>query len=664
MATATLTRIALMLANLTDLEGSMRYLVPSLLIGIVLDFVVGLAATFPLALFLLVFPDRWLRGWGRWLIGIGFFVFMYALLYLGVTEYYFFDEFSARFNYVAVDYLIYPHEVFVNIWRTYPVLQVLIVDGLLSIGAMFVLMPRIRRALAKPSPWKQRGKVALLSAVLIATGLGVMNINSARISNNRILNEITANGVYSFFHAFATNELNYDLYYARIPEEAAYSRLRELVGTDGSTYVSRPDSMVLARRVTSANPTRPFNIILVVEESFGSRFIGSLTPDGPDCAPQIDSLASRGLLFTNIYATGNRTVRGLEASLAGFPPIPGRSIVKRPGSENIFTLPAVLKDKGYQTVFMYAGLGYFDNISHFMSNNGFDRVLDQTDMNDVTFKTIWGVCDEDLFNNALHMCDSLHDQGGPFFTTLLTVSNHSPYTYPAGRIPYDPEGHHREYAVRYADYSFGKFVRDAAAHAFFDSTLFVFVADHGARVYGAQEIPMESYRIPILVYAPALIPTGVRNDNLGSQMDLGPTVLDLLGIDYNSEFFGRSILNRAPDQQWALMSHNRDVGMFKGDEVAVLGIQGDTQLWRRDPATGKLTPESREANPRLIQDAIAYFQSAYDIFKDGRSHPLPQTSITDDLLSERRSASPVGTDSEAQGQNGASAGGVQLQSDR
>jgi len=646
---STLTRLVLMLANLSDLQGSLLYALPSILIGIVFDFVVALGVTFPLALFLLVFPDRWIRrAWGQWLLGLGFMVYTFGLLYLAVTEYFFFAEFAARFNYVAVDYLIYPHEVFVNIWETYPVLQVLIVDAVVSILALFALMPLIRRATAAPSPWKQRGKTALLCAVLIAVGLGSMNIDSARISNNRVMNEITANGIYSFFHAFATNELDYDLYYATLPKQAAFDRLRTLVGTDGSTYLEPADSLVLDRSVDSKNPTRPFNIVLVVEESFGSKFIGTLTPDGPNCAPNIDSLADRGLLFTNIYATGNRTVRGLEASLASFPPIPGRSIVKRPGCENVFTLPSVLKGKGYQTVFMYAGLDYFDNIGHFMSNNNFDRVLDEPDMQNETFKTIWGVCDEDLFNNALRICDSLHEQGKPFFTTLLTVSNHSPYTYPKGKIPYDPDRQLRRNAVRYADFAYGQFVRDAASHAFFDSTLFVFVADHGARVYGAQEIPMDSYRIPILMYSPALLPPGERDSTLASQMDLGPTVLDLLGIDYNSAFFGRSILNRPPEQQWALMSHNRDVGILKGDTVAVLGIEGGTELYRRDPSNGELAPVSSDDTLPLVKDAIAYFESAYDMFKGHRTRPLPQTPIAEDVARQKAALAARAADSRSE----------------
>jgi phosphoglycerol transferase MdoB-like AlkP superfamily enzyme len=298
--------------------------------------------------------------------------------------------------------------------------------------------------------------------------------------------------------------------------------------------------------------------------------------------------------------------------------------VKRPGNEHIFTISSVLKKEGYNTVFVYGGLSYFDNIESFASHNDYDRVIDELDFKDPIFKTVWGVCDEDLFNNSLVTFDSLHALGTPFFATLLTVSNHSPFTYPSGRIPFDPEKRRRDYAVRYADYAIGKFIEDARSHSFFDSTLFVFVADHGARVYGSEQIPLKSYEIPLLFYNPLLNPTSNTCDVLGSQLDIAPSILDLLGFDYNSEFFGRSLFSTTRDEERVLMSHNRDVSLMRDSTIGVLGILGDWDIWNIDGITREFHHLDHVQDSSLVIDAIAYYMTAFNMFLDHRLHPLPQ----------------------------------------
>ena len=627
LAVSSLTRISLILLHINEITDSLWLMPLNLMIGVVFDLVVGLYVTLPLVLFLLVMPQSWRKSSiVTWLFLTAGAVFTYGVLYLGVTELFFFDEFSSRFNYVAVDYLIYPHEVFINIWDTYPVLQVLIGVGIVSLVVVWLLRKKITNSLQVDLPLRRRFGALFAYVVLIAAGTLSLNIDSARVSDNRIFNELASNGVYSFVYAARTNELDYHAYYRQMDESQAFRILRDELRDDNDTFLKADDSGSIARFVNSNRETHHFNIVLVLEESFGSKFVGSLHPKGPSLTPHFDSLADDGLLFTHVYATGNRTVRGLEASLTSLPPIPGRSIVKRPGCEDVFSLPALLREIGYSTVFLYGGLSYFDNFGHFAESNGFEKVIDEMDMDDHVFSTIWGVSDEDLFNHSLRVFDSLSQTGSPFFATMITVSNHTPYTYPEGRIPFDPNEHKRANAVRYADYAIGKFIRDARKHEFFDSTLFVFLADHGARVYGSQQIPFESYEIPVLFYCPSLIPEPERVNILGSQMDLAPTMLDFLGIDYNSEFFGRSLLATSPDEARALLSHNRDVSLLKGDQLAVLGIQGNEELWRVNDSTGQLSRIADTKDSSLIADAISYYMIAYDMFEHHQLRPLQQYS--------------------------------------
>ncbi len=387
LAVSLVTRLVLAFLFWSQIGSSGWFSPLSLLVGFLFDVFVAFCTTALFAVFLSFSPGRFLQ-WApvRWLLIFGFFLFTYGAIYLGVVEVFFFDEFNSRFNYVAVDYLLYPHEVFVNIWDSYPVLEILIAVFVATALITYWAAPRLRAAWATPKSMSARFKMIGVYVLVIAAGYLGLNINLSKISSNRVLNEITANGVYSFFYSAFTNHLDYDVYYSRISDFDAAARLRGQLNAPNAVFRDPLDSLNITRDISDPGVPSKFNIVLVLEESLGSLFVGSLHPEGPACTPQFDSLAAEGLFFTHIYATGNRTVRGVEASLLSFPPIPGQSIVKRPLNENLFSLPSILKMNGYQTVFLYGGRSYFDNFQQFASSNNFDRIIDQTDFKNVILR--------------------------------------------------------------------------------------------------------------------------------------------------------------------------------------------------------------------------------------------------------------------------------------
>ena len=298
---------------------------------------------------------------------------------------------------------------------------------------------------------------------------------------------------------------------------------------------------------------------------------------------------------------------------------------------DLFTLPALLRSRGYATEFIYGGRAMFDGMGAYMRNNGMQRVVEQKDYPSGEFTTAWGVSDEAIFDKALAEMDSLHATGRPFYTLVLSVSNHRPYTYPAGRIAANPNEHKRVNAVQYADWALGRFVRQARAHAFFDSTVFVLMGDHGARVYGAAEIPLASYSVPMVFYAPGIVPAGARVGDLASSMDVPPTILGLLGGDYDSKFFGRDVLSPHARSGLALMTHNNEIALMRGNRLAVLGLRGATTVFDVDAGATLHRVATPDSDARdLVEDAIAYFQSADDLYRRGeyRFHPPAQTVAT------------------------------------
>jgi phosphoglycerol transferase MdoB-like AlkP superfamily enzyme len=430
-----------------------------------------------------------------------------------------------------------------------------------------------------------------------------------------VVNELANNGALSFVSAFWTRHLDYAAFYKILPREEAYGRVRRLLTEPGGEFVGEGDNL---RRRVAGDPARPrLNVLLILEESLGSEFWGCLGRKEPNCTPEMDRLATEeGLLFTQIYASGNRTVRGFEGLLSSFPPLPGDSIVRRDQSANVETLARVLKRDGYHTLFVYGGRGVFDGMRSYSMNNGYDRFIEQKHFTQPTFTTIWGVCDADIFSRTIEECRELANTGQPFFTTVLSVSNHKPYTYPKGRIPEDPEARKRRHAVKYSDYALGEFFRAAKQETFWTNTIFVVVADHGARVYGSQSIPIRSYEIPLVILGPAVVKGPSRVPHLGCSLDVAPTVLGLRGRPYETLFFGRDLLKAPPAGGRVLLNHNRDIGLFARDRLVVLNLRQTSEFYQGDPKhedlTRLTTPGTLELE--LEKDTIALYQVADDLY--------------------------------------------------
>ena len=638
---ALLTRLALLIYARHDLDASAASVVAALAVGELFDLVTSLWLVAPLVLVLAILPDGWfrrraIRGWMRaWL----FFLFALSAFVI-CAEVLFFDEFNGRFNFVAVDYLIYPTEVVTNLWESYPLPAILLGVVLVGAGGVWLARRRIRRALDVPTSGSRR----LVTALAYGVSLGALTVGvspqMARVSDDRALNEIALNGYYTFWLAFLGQDAPYEGLYATRPAADEDARLRSLLasaGAPGPTSAAHPT----LRHVTASTPETRRNVVLVLEESLGSIFLSTLHPRGDTVlTPRFDSLLAEGTVLTNAYSTGNRTIRALEATTASIPPLPGISIVRRPASRDLFPLPALLRERGYHTSFIYGGRALFDGMGEYMRNNGMQLIVEQKDYPKEAFRTAWGVADEVIFDKALATYDSLAATGAPFYSTILSVSNHKPYEYPTGRIAADPSKHWRTNAVQYADYALGRFIRMAKDRPWFDNTLFVLMGDHGARVYGASEIPLPSYEVPVLFYAPGFIPAGARIETLASSLDIPPTILAQLGISYDSKWFGHDIFAAAPGEGRALMTHNSSLALMRGDRIAVLGLRGATDVYQYDRKAARLrlmaTPDS--AGRELIEDAIAYFHTADRVYRSGEyrmpgaaaaaTTPVPSTAPT------------------------------------
>jgi phosphoglycerol transferase MdoB-like AlkP superfamily enzyme len=330
--------------------------------------------------------------------------------------------------------------------------------------------------------------------------------------------------------------------------------------------------------------------------------------------PHLDSLAQHSLVFTNLYATGTRTVRGLEALSLCVPPTPGQSIVRRPNNDNLFSLGKVFNEKGYESKYIYGGYGYFDNMNGFFSANNY-TVVDRSALKpeEIDYENIWGVADENLFTLALREIDNTVSTGKPVFAQVMTVSNHRPYTYPDGRIDI-PSHTGREGAVKYTDYSINKFLKEARHKSWFDNTVFVIVADHCASSAGKTELPVNKYHIPMMIYSPVNIQPG-KMERLMSQIDMGPTLLGLLNFSYISKFYGYDIFKLEPGRERIFISTYQNLGFIRHDKMVQLDPQRKVNTYAPNFIDGSLT--KIENDQGLTEEAIAWYQAASYAFKNG-----------------------------------------------
>ncbi|GBE37329.1 lipoteichoic acid synthase 2 [bacterium BMS3Bbin07] len=535
------------------------------------------------------------------------FVNINLLVFNAFSEWFFWDEFGKRFNFIAVDYLVYTQEVIHDILESYPIPLLLAAVFIIS-SVIFYFIYRKRgildSAFDSTQGYLRRLRVAAVFILLPVLFFNVLDKQSiAEISDNQYDNELSKNGLYSLFSAFRNNTLEYDDFYKTEDITTVMSNLKNLTGfDDNSSQFIKKDGDELK-----------YNIVLIMVESLSAEYMG-IFGDNRGLTPNLDRLAGKALFFDNFYATGTRTIRGMEAVTLSVPPTPGRSIVKRPDNHNMFSSGFVFKEKGYENKFIYAGYGYFDNMNEFFSHNGFG-IVDRTNMSreEITFSNVWGVCDEDLFNKALKESDESYRRGKPFFNYIMTTSNHRPYTYPEGKIDI-PSHTGRAGGVKYTDYSIAQFLKKAEGRPWFENTVFVIVADHNGGSAGKTSLPAWRYRIPLLIYAPKIIAPNTIS-KLSSQIDLMPTLFSIMNWSYESKFYGRDILDEKFRER-AFIGTYQKLGFLREGRLVVL--EPDRSGHEYKTANQGLRSIKYEKIAPLYKDeldAITYYQSASYLYK-------------------------------------------------
>lgn len=561
----------------------------------------------------------WRRILRVWLtVGSVFILFMEAATPA------FIETYDFRPNRLFVEYLLYPKEVFTMLANGHltAVVSSLVLTVLAAVFYWKLAGWAVKNL--RPLSWKMRPLVALLVIAVAFIGarssFAHRGINPAMVafSSDPLVNSLVLNSGYSVLYAVQQlkDEDKSSEQYGKMPVEEMLEIVKNSRNRPASDYISSEIPTLTQNQATYQG--KPKNIVIVLEESFGAQFIGTL--GGKPLSPQFDKLAEQGWLFENLYATGTRSVRGIEAVTAGFTPTPARATVKLTKSQHgFFTIADLLGRQGYHTSFIYGGEKHFDNMASYFYGNGFQQIIDEKEYKNPKFVSTWGASDEDLFDKANETFTELAKGDKPFFSLVFTSSNHDPFEFPDGKIElFDKEKQTRNNAAKYADYALGHFFELAKKSNYWKDTIFLVIADHDSRVAGENLVPIRHFHIPALILGEGIEPR--RDNRLVSQIDMPTTLLSLAGISGQYPMIGYD-LTQDVNPNRAFMQYDQVQAMMKGSDVVILKPNTPIQGFEYNKAQELLTP--KEQTEAMKKEALAHALLGSYLYKN-QLYKLPK----------------------------------------
>lgn len=384
-------------------------------------------------------------------------------------------------------------------------------------------------------------KQYFISSILLFIGVGVgvlAGIRGDLKKSTRPLNLIDANR-YVSKPEHADLVLNTPFAIIRTFGKTSFAKVQYVSEEDKNRYVS-------SVKQYHNNPEQQPNIVLFITESFSKEYIGAFNtdqniPNYVSYTPYLDSLAAHSLIFTNAFANGSKSIHGMSSVLAGIPSFKDAFTSSPYPKQEIESLVSTLKSKGYDTSFFHGAPNGSMGFLGFGNILGFDHYYGKTEFdNDSEFDGVWGIWDEPFF---LYMKDVLSTKKEPFFSTLFSVSSHEPFNIPAaykGKFPLGNKPIHQ--TIGYTDYAFQKFFEAAQQEPWYDNTIFIITADHTNQVdYDEYLKVVNRSAVPILFFTPDGRLQG-KNIDLAQQIDIYPTVLDLIGYPESFRSWGRSLV--------------------------------------------------------------------------------------------------------------------------
>ena len=591
---------------------------------------------------------------------------MGVVSYLLLAEYEFFREFQVRYNQIAIDYLDHPATVGGMIWKGYPVVRYTLIwlagMVILTLAVRWLMRRLFGTATTAIAPLSKRYVLAEALCVFIAVAGLVVGIRGgiqgtplrwgdAFKSESDTVNQLSLNGIYTLGRTLSDNFIRTDMsapWLGHMSITDARRITRDIVVSDSDVLVEPQQSTVA--RVSGqesrtlrlkAGVSRP-NVVLVIMESFSAQFIAACGAN-EEFAPSFSAIAREGVLFDRCFSIGTHTHQGIFGSLLSFPNLPGyEAMMQSPlANQHFSSLPGILGDEGYSTLFLYNGNFAWDNMRGFFTKQGVDRFISGEDFADnVRRDAVWGVDDADLFHRANAEFQAASSKG-PFMGIVLTLSNHAPWDlpdFPGQSVKDRGELNGPIKGITYADWSVGQFIAEARKLPYFENTLFVFVGDHGSRVVGEKltAAGMLTHHVPLLFFGPGVLDTAPQVDHtVASQLNITPTIMGLLGLRRPHASWGRDLFTvEGKAENIAIFkgsSGDNAMAIVEGDRVLAIDEANKAVLYRYSlagkPTAIPITGDTSADCDRLLQRLNAFLQCGITDLRAMRAGPPASSAI-------------------------------------
>ena len=550
------------------------------------------------------------------------------IVFMELSSPQFIMQFDVRPNRLFIEYLSYPAEVISTLWNGFRIAVLLGTGGTIMLG--WALFKLLRSASAHQTFWSAKKLLLTWPLLFVLVLFQIRSTTAHRPANpamfaltgDSMVNSLIINSPWSVFDALNSmrKEANSSEIYGPFERDKVFALVKAAPWLKDLQFTSA-ELPTLHRQHAAIARTRPLNLVIVLEESLGATFVESL--GGLAVTPELEKLKHEGWWFEQLYATGTRSVRGIEAVVAGYGPTPARSVVKLSlAQQNFYTLALGLGKQGYHTEFVYGGEAHFDNMRGFFTGNGFQNVVDRRDMTP-KFEGSWGASDEDLFDKSLERLKRLHANGKPFFSLIFSSSNHEPFEFPDGKIDlHDSDKQTVNNAVKYADFALGKFIAEAKKQDYWKDTVFLIVADHDNRVYGDSLVPIKKFHIPGLILGADIAPRRIKP--IASQIDLGPTLLSLLGVSSEHPMIGRDFAKDSETAGRALIQFDNYFAWLDDSAATILRPGQPALLADYKAATGELKiHQNHRPSAAQVQQAMAHVILPSLLYREQR-YKLPK----------------------------------------
>ena len=567
--------------------------------------------------------NRWTReiAYGV-LTGI---VALFFLMHLADIE--FFRQFNGRLNGVALLWQEAPGVALSMIWRHYPVIWYLLLLCLMTVVFMVIVRKLQTRLLVRKAagPWWIHLIYLPLVTVFFFPGGRIRLIPEASVdmrrayfSDHDFANQLALNPVYTFVDdviLHGDDHSHLERLVRAVSDSNSESTVRALLDLD-PPLPGKEQRRIRRRVCFEPQSDSPPNVLLIIMESFGNTRIGALDNQYPyDLSPEFDSLASQGILFTNMYSTGQHTHSGIFSTLFGYPHLADKTLLKRPrGYYQLWGLPSILKSHGYETLFFVTHDRNYDNLLSFLNAHDVDQVFGRSSFYEDQVIGPWGVPDHVMFDFALKTIERAKQ---PFFATLLTTSNHMSFDIPDvdfEHIPATEDLAKELNAFKYSDWALGRFLRQITSDSDFDNTLIVITSDNGSSYQVSSDLDLSWHTIPLLILSPnGFIGQNIIVDRLGSQADIMATIMGIVRRNYDDFGFGHDLLDpESSGLDYAHLAEWNRMGYIESDYLVTWHENtADLALYHLSDLENNLSDSLGELTQAHARKMKAVFEIAY-----------------------------------------------------